>query len=310
VPAGTGPIVDFYIINETNLKGKHTLNVAFNDSRGNALFSKSFEVIIKGGEEFGQLLVENVILPPIGSQGYYKVKAILEAAGVKKAEGSDDVYAVDLNDHSYSTGCSVLENDNAIKNFLGKIKGINVSAYTIDSPETKTIVIGNYDFASINSATIDNIFKRVKNGTKLIVLSGADKFAGVINSVLKNRPLVYKGGGVIQWGGSGRLFVGLSPFLTGLPQSQGMSWEYQCFYKGSKIGDTARVAGIRLNTWGSEWIVALGNQGSKEILSALSRVPVGSGSVILSTLNILPGLQNCELSTVVAKKLFLNLLEY
>ena len=284
VPTGTGPIVDFYIINETNLKGKHTLNVIFNDSGGNALFSKSFEVIVKGGEEFGQLLVENVKLPPVVSQGYYKVNASLDAGGVKKADGFDDLYAVDLYDHTYSTGCSVLENDNAIKNFLGKVKGINVSTYTIDSPETKTIVIGNYDFASLNSATIDDIFKRVKKGTKLIVLSGADKFAGVINSVLKNRPLVYKGGGIIQWGGSGRLFVGLSPFLKGLPQAQGMSWEYQCFYKGSKLGEAARVAGIRLNTWGSEWIVALGNQGSKEILSALSRVPVGSGSMILSTL--------------------------
>ena len=58
VPTGAAPIVDFYIINETNLKGKHSLNITFTDSKGNNLFSKSFAVIIKGGEEFGQLLVE------------------------------------------------------------------------------------------------------------------------------------------------------------------------------------------------------------------------------------------------------------
>jgi beta-galactosidase len=89
-----------------------------------------------------------------------------------------------------------------------------------------------------------------------------------------------------------------------------MSWEYQCFYKGSKMDEAARVSGIRLNNWGTELVVALGNQGSKEILSALSRVPVGLGSVTLSTLNMIPNLQNNGQSAVVAKKLFLNLLEF
>ena len=61
---------------------------------------------------------------------------------------------------------------------------------------------------------------------------------------------------------------------------------------------------------GVDWIVALGSQGSKEILSALSRVPFGRGSVTLSTLNMLPNLKNGGESAVVAKKLFLNLLDY
>ncbi len=215
-----------------------------------------------------------------------------------------------LNDHAYSATCAVLENDDAIKNFLGKVKGITVNTFTIGSPETKTIVIGNYDLVSLDQATIENIFNRVQKGTKLIVLSGADRFAREINMALKNRPMVYMGGGISNWGGSGRFFVGVSPLLTGLPQAQGMSWEYQCFYKGSKMDEGARVSGIRLDTWGTELIVALGNQGSKEILSALSRVPVGSGSITLSTLNMIPNLQNNGQSAVVAKKLFLNLLEY
>jgi hypothetical protein len=310
VSTGATPIVDFYIINETNLKGKHTLNVTFSNSQGSDLFSKIFPVTIKGGEEFGQLLVENVKLPAIGTQGYYRVKATLEASGVKKTDGFDDLYAVDLSDHAYSATCAILENDNAIKNFLGKVKGITVSTYTIGAPETKIIVVGNYDLASVDQALLDDIIKRVQKGSKLIVLSGADRFAREINMVLKNRPMVYKGGGIINWGGSGRFFVGVSPLLTGLPQAQGMSWEYQCFYKGSKMDEAARVSGIRLDTWGTELIVALGNQGSKEILSALSRVPVGSGSITLSTLNMIPNLQNTGQSAVVAKKLFLNLLEY
>ena len=56
-----------------------------------------------------------------------------------------------------------------------------------------------------------------------------------------------------------------------------MSREYQCFYKGSKMGERARVCGIRLNPSLSELVVALNNPGSKEIVSALSHVPFGKG---------------------------------
>jgi len=47
-----------------------------------------------------------------------------------------------------------------------------------------------------------------------------------------------------------------------------------------------------------------------KLINTLSHVPFGKGCVTLSTLNMLPNLQNNELSAVVAKKLFLNLLEY
>ena len=40
-----------------------SLNVDFKDSKGDILFSNSYKVNVKGGEEFGQLLVENVKLP-------------------------------------------------------------------------------------------------------------------------------------------------------------------------------------------------------------------------------------------------------
>ena len=79
------------------------------------------------------------------------MKATLDAGEVKKADGFDDLYAVDLNDHAYSATCAVLENDNAIKNFLGKVKGITVSTFTVGAPETKTIVVGNYDFAALDA---------------------------------------------------------------------------------------------------------------------------------------------------------------
>lgn len=308
VPTGTSPIVDLYIVNEKDLKGRHQLKVTFNGPKGNVLFTKSFTVNVKGGEEFGQLLVENIKLPPTEQQGYYMLKASLTADGVKKADGFDDLYAVNTGDN-ITANCAVLENDNTIKSFLSKVKGINVSAYNAAGSEPQVIVIGNYAFDNISQTTLQDMIKSVQNGAKLIVLENADKFAAQINMVLKNRPVIYKGGGILNWGGSGRLFVGRSEILNGLPQAQGMSWEYQCFYKGPHMGEAAQVSGIRLNNWGAELIVALGNQGSKEILTSLTRIPVGKGNVVLSTLNILPNLNSQELSAVVAKKLFLNLLK-
>jgi hypothetical protein len=55
---------------------------------------------------------------------------------------------------------------------------------------------------------------------------------------------------------------------------------------------------------------SLGNASSKEITSALSPVPFGNGTVTLSTLNLVNNFCNNFPSAVVAKKLFLNVLEY
>jgi hypothetical protein len=331
--AGAAPVADFFIINEVNLKGKHDLRIEFSDDRGNILFSQSYPVNVKGGEEFGQLLVENVKLPALTSGGYYNLKATLNAGTISRATGFDEVYAVDINDHPLAViSCAVLENDTTIQNFLGRIKGASVSPYRIQSPETSVIVIGSYDFAAISQEVLADIFRRVQNGTKLVVLSNADKFAQQIDVLLKVRPRLVipsqppvgtggpgggsRGGkgpssGIVNFGGNGRFFVGINTMLDGLPQAQGMSWEYQCFYKGAgtEIGSPAVVQGIRLNWQRTELVVALGNQGSKEILSSLSRVPFGKGSVILSTLNMIPNLRNNFPSALVAKKLFLNILE-
>ena len=73
--------------------------------------------------------------------------------------------------------------------------------------------------------------------------------------------------------------------------------------------NTRNVSGLRLHYWGTELIVALGGQDTKEILSALSRIQLGKGQIFLSTLDIVPGLVSSRPQASVAKKLFLNLLE-
>ena len=330
IPAGFAPIADFFIVNEANLKGSHTLNVSLDDPEGNILFSQSYPVNITGGEEFGELFAENVQLPVINRGGYFNLKAtVTDAGGNVKTTGFDEIFSVNLDENIVQRNIAVLESDTTIKNFLLGTKGMDVVSYSPEIPEMSAIVIGTYDFEEISQAMMTDLFKRVQKGTKLIVLSNADRFAQQIDIVLQTRPSLFvpapvqapvrgpgPGGGsssgIVNLGGGGRLFVGIDPVLTGLPQAQGMSWEYQCFYKGARMvmGDMAIVQGQRLNWLRTELIVGLGSASSKDLFSALSRIPVGEGCVTLSTLNMIPNLRNNFLSATVAKKLFLNLLEY
>lgn len=56
-------IVDFYIVNEKNLKGNHTLEIKVIAPEGKVVYTRNEKVSIEGGETFGQLLLENVEVP-------------------------------------------------------------------------------------------------------------------------------------------------------------------------------------------------------------------------------------------------------
>lgn len=310
LPEGAAAVADCYIINEADLRGEHVLVLKYTDPTGKSIFEKSYDVKVSGGEEFGELLVEGVELPATQSPGHYMLTASLKQGATEKASGFDDVFAVNINDGpGFSGHLAVIEDDAIVRDFLRKTRNIAADTYRPDLGRLDAIIVGNHKFDALGSKVVGDLMHRVEGGTRVIVLENADKFAEAVNRVLQDRPAIYAGGGIVRWNGSGRLFVGKSRYLEGLPQGEGMSWEYQCFYKTSPRVRSAEVEGIRLDHWGTELVVALGNQGQKEILSALSGVRVGAGDVILSTLMFLPNLATDETSSVVAKKLFLNLLQ-
>ena len=305
LPAGSVPVVDFWIINEENLRGNNTLEITLDNPDDETIFTEEFKVNIKGGEEFGQLLVEGIQLPAVRNPGHYMLNARITNNGIEKATGFDDIFAVDyMSSTGFSGKCAVIESDTTIKDFLKKSQGINVSEYDPNISDIDFIIVGAHDFGDSGEKIYNDVFKRVVNGTNLIVLEHADLWAEQLNSVSKSRPPTYEGGGITRFRNSGRYFVAESKFLIGLPEAQGMSWEYQFFYT------TGNVSGIRLHNWGTETIVALGGQGTKEILSALSRIQLGKGEIFLSTMNILDGLASEKPQASVPKKLFLNLMEY
>jgi len=310
VTKGTSPIADFFIINEKNISGKHTLTIELEDPNKKVVFTKEAIVNVAGKEEFGQLLLEGIKFPTLELEGYYKVKAKLLNNNKLIADGFDEIFTVDyMNRTGSKSKISVIESDGIVKSFLQNSRNIAADSYQAGSDNSDVIIIGNHEAGKLDKNLVESVFGRVSQGATLIVLENADIFAEKINSKLKTRPPYYRGGGIIKRGNAGRQFVGYSPYLEGLPQAQSMSWEYQHFYSTPSGNKNSLISGLNLETMFSDWIVSVGAQDTKEILCALNRIGVGKGKVFLSTLSILPGLASDKLNSVVAKKLFLNLLE-
>ena len=304
LPAGATQIADIFIVNEKNLKGNHTLELVYKNPEGNIIFSKSYKSKILGGEEFGQLLVEDVRLPEVASPGYYVLRATLkDGKGSVKATGFDDIFTVD-----YKTGpgikgtVAVIDTSGVINSFLKKARGITLPEFDPIGQVPDCIVFGAHDYRRIMSIrdkrwarAVQPIMEMVKNGTTLVILDNADSWAS------SRLPVKYTG--MVNWGSRGRQFVGDSSLIQGLPKSQAMNWEYQVFYQRD-------VRGLSLSPVGVETIVGFAGQHTDEIAMALCRVPYGNGHIILSTLRILPELLSEKPQSATAKKLFMNLLEY
>jgi hypothetical protein len=295
IPCGFSSVSDFFIVNETGLKGNYILETSLTGPDGSKVFTKSFNVTVKGGEEYGQLLVEGVILPALEKPGYYKLDASVKDKDKALATGFDDIYAIDYMTGSVIKGtAAVIDSSGTINDFLRKTRGMTLPVFDPNGPDLDLIVIGSHDFRK-TARDYGAIMDRVTNGATLIILDQADKWA----QRMDDRALRYKNR--LDWGDEGRLFMGKSRFLEGLPQAQAMNWECQVFYRG-------RPWALNLSFLGIEPVVCFANIGREEIGCALARIPFGNGQIILSTLDILPWLTSDEPEAAVAKKLFLNLI--
>jgi hypothetical protein len=309
MPVGSTPIADIFIVNEHNFKGKHTIVLELYDPEGNEVFSKSNTVNILGGEEYGQLLMEGVSLPPVEKHGHYSLKAYISGKEDKICNGFDDLFAVDyLTDHGLAGRGAVIDTSGVIQNFLQEARGVSLDDFShlqdkMGSGRQKYdyIIIGAHDFNQVRKTVYSRIMEQVLNGATLTVLENADEWAEQWDDVYSYQAIQYTGS--VHWGNRGRLFVGKSKLLTDLPASQAMSWEYQMFYSGD-------VWGLNIGRIGNETVVALAAEHRRDILTAVARIPFGNGRIIFSTLDILPNLSSQRPQSAVAKKLFLNFLEY
>ncbi|MBT4483734.1 MAG: hypothetical protein HOC71_08665, partial [Candidatus Latescibacteria bacterium] len=305
LPSGSIPVVDIFIINEADIKGKHTLEIELINPDDTSVFSKNFTVSVAGGEEFGELLVEGIKLPVVSTPGYYKLKAILRSRKGIEATGCDDIFVVDyMTNPGISGKVAVIDTSGTVTAFLKESRDVVSGEFDPHTSKLDYIIIGEHDYNRVRNLgrqkgirATDLILDKVASGAVLIVLDQADRWA----QSLDTKALQYIN--THHWRRNGRLFVGRSPFLNDLPQAQSMNWEYQIFYEGD-------IWGIGIGRLGVKTVVAVAAQHRKEILNALCIIPYGRGKIILSTLKLLPELSSVEPQSAVAKKLFLNLLEY
>ncbi|MBN1294904.1 MAG: hypothetical protein JXB48_23915 [Candidatus Latescibacteria bacterium] len=301
MPVGTIPVADIYIVNQVDLKGKHTLTIEMADPDRNQVFSKSLPVNISGGEEFGQLLLEGVQFPSVLRHGYYTVTAYISSNNEIKCSGHDEIFSVDLiNGDNISGNIAVVDTTGIIRNFLKTAKEKNVSDFSIDTPQSDYIIVGSHNFGIIRRNLYTPIMEQVSNGSTLIVLENADVWAQQLDDVYGYQSIQYSGSGHL--GSRGRLFVGKSKLLKDLPVSQAMGWEYQVFYRSD-------IWGLDIGHTGNETVVALAAQHRKDILTSVAYIPFGRGKIIVSTLDIMTELESERPQSAIAKKLFLNFIE-
>ena len=298
VPAGTVPIADIFLINEKNLQGVHQLKLSLTAPDGKIVFDKSISVNVLGGEEFGQLLTEAVTLPLANKNGYYRLNAeLLNTQNQVRATGSDELFVADYRlPPSIEPKTVVLDTSGIVNSFLQRNYGISLPTYDPKEERPSSIILGMYN---PNTLDIPQILNLVRNGTRLIVLENARSW--IAHLPVNQIPELVNANTRQTRNLSGRQFVGIDTLFAGLPQATAMSWEYQVFYRKGGEGLPITPEGIRT-------VVGVGPTNSGMIGIALCNIPLDKGSVILSTLSILPNLLNDRTDCAIAKKLFVNIL--
>jgi hypothetical protein len=139
---GSPLVVDFYAVNEKDVKGPHTLTILATDARGARVFTQDADVQLAGGDTFGQLLAEAVQIPSNGVPGMWTIAATLvDARGKAIASGDDKVLVVDWKGDRITGNGAVYERKTRVRDFLNNDKGVQVPAYRDDLGKLDWVVV-------------------------------------------------------------------------------------------------------------------------------------------------------------------------
>jgi len=141
--------VDFYIVNEKDLKGDYTLDISLVSPNKRIVYNKSEKVSIAGGETFGQLLLEGLRIPVNDIEGTYRIEARIKAANQEiLAQGHDEVVAVNWQaDDLTGIGAYYGTNDDKVAAFYKTVMNKELPAFT-----SKT---GKLDWLVVNRPSLD-----------------------------------------------------------------------------------------------------------------------------------------------------------
>jgi hypothetical protein len=156
VPAGGHATVDFYLINEKNLSGAQTLKISAVRPNGREAFHKEIPVRATGGETYGELLTQGVIVPTDGSGGLWTIRASLaDSHGHLSAQGREQILVVNWKETELGGKGAVYEGGSRVRNFLKLQKGIDVPAYSGTMGRLDWIVVARSSFDAPQVITHD-----------------------------------------------------------------------------------------------------------------------------------------------------------
>ncbi|MFT3868271.1 MAG: PA14 domain-containing protein [Nibricoccus sp.] len=127
-------IADFFAINEKNLNGPHRLLVSLRDQQGREVVKTEKDVSLRGGEIYGELLVQDIGLTlPEGITGMCRVEAsLLDTSGIERARGWDNVLVVDWRGTPVAGTGAIWENGEQVRGFLQKEKAQDAPMFARD----------------------------------------------------------------------------------------------------------------------------------------------------------------------------------
>lgn len=271
---GDTTTVDTYIVNEKNVKGSYSLQLVAKDAKGTTLATHVTRVQVKGGNVYGQCLQTGWNFVP-RTTGHILIEAKLMKGNKVIATGDDSLFAVHLNTEGITANGSIADTTGILTNFM-KTAGFDIPEYKGGTPVGDYLLVGAFEPAQWGSGMSD-IMEWVYKGHTLIIVDNAERWAEFLAD---KEVLDYRGAkkmGTAWYGGN--FFNREHRIFEGLPVDCVFNWEYQCFatYNRHRVG---------LRCFNGETLVGCVSDHKKEVYSALSVIPAGSGKVIITTLDI------------------------
>ncbi len=296
---GEKAMIDIHIVNEKEIKGKHTLNISVTDKSGE-IYKGIFPVTVTGGTTFGELLKKEISFV-VPNKGYVNIQANLSKGKEKIAFGKENIFVTALKKELPIV--TISDTTKTLTPLLNEIATISNNVTSVNIPEIKSnvLVTNNFNqlFGKQKFPLRQEVLRWVNQGNKLVIIGDVEKFA----SWLSDKAILdYRGSVPINrdWYG-GNYFVKEDKIFEDLPVNTAFNWEYQCLagYENKRLG-------LRIEN--GESIVGVYADHKEELFSAVVRIPVGRGEIIISSLDLTKAINSNTSASIVAKKIIQNML--
>lgn len=208
-------LVDFYLVNEKNIKGQYALAIDMIDVEGKGYHVGTYNVLLSGGDVFGELLLEGISVTLPRKGGICKIYArLLDQNHGTVTSGYEEVVSVDLAVKKSIGKGAVWEEGDVIKDFLRKDLGIEVANYTDKQDKLDWVIVAHspknrqpssiptnllkasngeqgFDVTYYDGLNFDKeVYREVVKDLNLTVLEGATPSPNV--HMLKNYSIIWK----------------------------------------------------------------------------------------------------------------------